>query len=814
MYKFSHFFKNFPKEGDLRIIKSNSQFSFFLRYTKDELKDQQVELILKDTSKYIMEIFEDENYSISKKIMLPMVDKLGFTTVHSCSLKKIAKEEYLGQYLVLKINMEKQSSQKTQIIFNKQGDLLGHNSTAIQLFNLGDHKLKFKKMNDLFWDFENELHNVFQFFEEREVYDGEIKVQEFKGKFLLKKKINYSVEKILDRKFYLMEMWKYQPKDHYDRSIFKSIENFKSYAELQKSARVSTHVDEKFNFKITRDLRITGSFTQNEFERLTSIKSQKFDSGVMKSQKFDSGVMKSQKYISIYIENSKTGGLEGELNIIEEEGKNYAEGIRVKRLVGDMIRDIGDEDDSSFMSISDKSDNSPKKSWRQKLFAKKVRIKGEEKMKKIRTKKKLVELIEKLKFKYTSKNLNFFYYLFILFSVFTGIVFLFLNNNFRQDFSTIIAIGQVVKYNAVRSNNLQAIHSLLVDISLINSGLNLATNSKNPKMSLDEYRTSCFEDFKFHVNQCKEFSKLFDDGFLGVGQEQRKEYLLIRDIRNITMKVKGEEFTKVSFNQGIEQILTTSHEVIMGGVEKINSNEDDVAFITYNTFKDIHLQIRALSRLAERVILATIDNQKTSAEVSQVAYSIAALISIVFLSFSIQYYYLEKEALVENFYEFEENYIMKKKLHAEKFKVLLECELEQTDFVTSQEKDDLEEFILAREENEKGMFYDGHLILRTKKKKGTLRSFFNCFQFLTFLSIFTNAALALYEVRSNVDIIDSRMGMMNDFKISLTGLPFGTAYVNNLGNFIINSKSPLGRMPAYESGIWKFGNLMSRVNYC
>lgn len=373
----------------------------------------------------------------------------------------------------------------------------------------------------------------------------------------------------------------------------------------------------------------------------------------------------------------------------------------------------------------------------------------------------------------------------------------------KRNLRVLGALSKVTEFNGIRSTNLQMLHLTLTEISFLNLGYNLTVNVKHPKMNLKTYKESVFEDFKYHIGELKKGDEEFNAGFMNV--EQVDQYIEIKTARNVSIKMEGETFSNMSFIDSIQQIITKSVNLIEHGVEKIGFKDEDTDFIVYNSFNNVHLQIRTLSQFTDFINSNTIEIIESFAVISRRIYVAISMWTFIFLSISIVCYQKSKEKLIELFYGFNDSDIKINRKQIER--ILDDIQLEKDEMnsfeilntVLNDDKVEVEDKVKINTKQKEES--ENFLRLRTKKKKGRLNMFWNYHTLLVFFSISVTCFLSVLEIYRNSGLVVENLKIVANMKTSTTGIAQLMAYCNNMVNLVRYPKNggSFGRVATYSN---------------
>lgn len=681
--------------------------------------------------------------------------------------------------------MSKHEKNESHIIVDRFGRIHGNNSGSIQILNLEGRFVKKKNIFEI-------LPMLEKPFEKFKKYIGKnprvAKIVSIENSKPVVKKVLFTVFKMLKGRLFTFKIWDYFEEYHNQKSHLRTLKTYKS--QLKQDEPSEAIQSKNFSFRLSRNFTLQGNFLS---------KSQSQDFSKIAVKKVQNILVKQMvKITSKKLENKKSIKVD------------YSEGIRVKRLDGEMIRDIYEDENSELFSSFEKDETKKKLDRGKILQTSSTESFYTSKIEKLKSQKQLVYWIEK--FGYFSTTLKAYIFVFIFCMVLSLICFAYSNILMRKNLDIASHLSIVAKYTALRSTNLQLLHATLTDISYANSGYDLSFNAKTPKLNLNELKESCLDDFKFHLSELKINSEKFHIGFMGVGKVE--EYLNIRNSRNVSVKMKGNYFADMTFYDSIQQILTKGYSLLQRDINEIGFSDEDTDFITYNAFNKIHQQIRALSVFSNWLNQATILSLENFGSVFWRIYVTISFVSFVLISISIQCYQKEKEKMILMYYGFNNNEIKQKKKQLEKILNEIEQEEERINSLgvistlIEDESNFEEDFKLELKKKEESEYFFN---IKSKKKKGNLSSFLGYYQFLTFIIMTASSFITVSQVLINSGVTIKELNMINSFKISFTGMPQATAYINNLMNLIRYPNASIGRLPVFEEGIFLYSSMLAKV---
>lgn len=260
-------------------------------------------------------------------ISIPFVDKLGFVILLSCDIKLVV-QSYIKIYVVLKVHLSKVEKNEAHILVDKFGRIQGNNPGAIQVFELDDYFVSKRNITEIFPMIEKPLNKFEKYIGKNPQIEKIVLIENNKPKV---KKVLFNVVSLLKRRFFAFKIWDYYELRHNHKELRTTLTKYKSL--LNSKSNKGKEDNLEFQFRLSKKYSIKGSFI--DIKKTNDIFS------------FDNEISKE---IGKILFKQTLGGKGNFDKFKTKKLVDFAEGIRVKRLVGELIRDVYEEDENEFLS--------------------------------------------------------------------------------------------------------------------------------------------------------------------------------------------------------------------------------------------------------------------------------------------------------------------------------------------------------------------------------------------------------------------------------------------------------------------------------
>lgn len=750
----------FEKRDNDMIVKScNGQFAFLFGYRKIELIGRKIKKIINKYSfKFYCERFKhfesaaEKGLLLTKELLL-FKNKNGFLRVYSASLKIIIGEKN-EQYLVLKIEIRKKARLKAEILVTRSGRIVAHNESTMNIFGLKEIIMKdngVRYLGELASEFD-EI-NFYEFVDGKKLTIVNLKT----GKIL---DLYIKVKKPRDcRNTFLFDIWKlrdikpiYLSEDALKRTM-KSFEQ-RELEELKfKVYMKSKSLKKDFIWTFTENCQFKGAYyTPEEIEKLLI--------------NLDGRLIKKQLYTtSMILDKAVSFPKRLGQNLKMAFRRDYAKGIRVRRLVEGQLLDIGeiDEIDSEFLSEIEMSQAGNKKfgfnSFAQKMKqldnddSPKSTVKNilrEEKGKNIWSESQWTKIEKYLKGEVNSKNLKWLKIFNIFLLIFSFGVFGFDWYRIQNMISNLEYYIRIDVYHPLRNENIKLMHHRTFELALTNQGI-------LPYFAYrDLYNKQTFleETYGYILRDTEETMRFQRDvlDFYSKVKAYPELHKLLN--RRWTMLIVENKVVNVSFVDFFEMARTHVAMMDKYNLEDLKFGTPEVDFIEKNFLQRVTKGTKdllyATLDLKEELRESFIELKNTSLIILLVRSIIAAVVIIFLQSRVIK----EKEKILKYYFSFRGAYISFMLKKCDLFLHDIETkDLDKKDFsvvdTDSIDRDYKESREKMRKENEEARRFFS--MKRKKKVKGTMNKYFNFFNFFIVVIMWLN----YFMVSKDLDFYDT-----------------------------------------------------------
>lgn len=480
------------------------------------------------------------------------------------------------------------------------------------------------------------------------------------------------------------------------------------------SSEYQTYDSFPFNFTVSEQFNMYGSFEKNTQPV-----------GKFRSAQQIAGMALCQQGSKIAVKSNNT-----------VEKIDYGEGIRIRRLFGDDIRDIYElETENSEDGSNNKGGVRLKKqasSLLKKAASRIATINDLDlvKTKPSKTKKKISEAIDSKKGLHKYSKVSF---------VATVILFTFLICNaelFRIRVKTnseeLKHFGSINFALGLRRYNLGEILSYIQDILNINSGMDLSENYHNPTIDMNQYREESYQRLLRSFKVLDYYDNMIYDNMNKMSNA--KELTATSQLMNVTIVREGVEH-QYNLRQAVKIIIASSLALTDKDPSTFTIDEPNLNFLLYNANVGILSQMSYEAEVVQPMISSIYDECVLYSNFLMRMLLLGALLIVPIkwiLYIKIASY---KESIYYTWYFYSDSYMTEMSEKCEQMYLILQEKkmildnTSEASFVSMEFEEATGELTsLAKEKDDANE--DNFFKLRNRKKKGTIARVFKCAYFM------------------------------------------------------------------------------------
>ena len=617
------------------------------------------------------------------------------------------------------------------LLVKPNGKIVGNTPGCMTIFSLNTLLLEDSAITNiadlcpsmkLRMDYSEFMDQPFNSFE----YKLYLKTEKVRKKWI--RKLNFAVDRMTDSNYYMFRIW-----------VSRRGKTSRSYNKLEEDMVSSFHVkkalenlEKRFVFMINKEMQFEGVFVQDssfdEFLHVTAIR--------------------NSKYFLSKIHNL----MEEKKEMIKSEVK-YGDGIRTKRLVDGMVRDVyeSDEENEEFYNDASSSNSIHKFSS---IFSKNRRNAGQNqdflssvKVRRILNLKTRKPIDQKMLNPNMERSLSTFLVL-ILFFLAISIIFLVSASEIQDNgFEVSIALSKANIFMGMRSSSLCSAFLRLQEITLINAGINLFQNFKG-NLTMKEYKNTLFGEFKDYLADVKTFDDEISKVMLEIENESDSLNQLVKK-QDIVIHFPGanDDSKQFTYSEAMSQIYSTGLSISQLSLEGVVAGNTEVEFFMVNSMTSFKTKFE---EFAEALLTIRNSFNRKLPETSTLNYSVLSGMCIFFmLSFmiSLSYIFGINETLVETFYGFDNKYINEVIFTTENFITIIQNNIvNEEDRVVDDEDHNTQNLKKLNKRFKEDDDYESIFKLKKKKKKGTLNPFIGSIKLWLLLLILMNSGIVFYKL--------------------------------------------------------------------
>lgn len=560
-----------------------------------------------------------------KKLVIDLMDSCEYLVkILVCDIK-VFDTIGIESYCLLKINIQKYEKPRTHLIIDKRGDILRFDAGCYFFFGIEEIE---DAENTLDLKLKIDFHNLVE-------KDYLRVVQEFDD--LSIRVLDCHVEKLEHSNFFILELavhdWKFGLHQAMTVDLAADMkEQLEFIKEKEKRLNSWYYNNNKgcsFVFKLDKRIdHYIGDFRGNETE------------DNFKRNIFLKAFLKKLKKEKIF----RTMATK----------KFYGDGIRIKRLQGNMLMDVNEfEEDTDEIDL--KETNESTLTFQKKKSLNKKIIKNQKKIKKSEESK--IEYIEKLKqFKPKTTSTYIFFIIFLALSATFHTLFPITKSIIeREQLNQVKNMLQLVRHLGIRNDAATNLYQRFHDITITNQGVNL-TENYDKTITKQAFLQENIEYFRKYSKDLRDSEDIILTCLRNFPDKEAVQELNSNKIYELLYEGGSE---KVTFEDCVNSLYSNLNQILTLSPEEIKLDKTEARFFWRN-FMYPYLQrfpplnvIRYSTR--DRLKLDLIEKKKITINSALVV----VFISLLVFLFLIHSMYQRIEKAVALLYNFEKKYIIK-----------------------------------------------------------------------------------------------------------------------------------------------------------